>query len=155
MDAFFDYPDGDPDGSRLTFLAGGSDRDWALLREHMQVRQFSAQAVVIASGDTDRALFLVAEGTVEAAPARRTGRESAVPLTAGAVFGELAFLAGRPFPTEVRAVTDARLLRLGLTEFEALAAKDPALGRYVLFDLARLLAERVRDLRALLGQGGR
>ncbi len=54
----------------------------------------------------------------------------------------------------MRAVTDAQVLRLSLVEFEALAAKDPALGRYLLFDLARLLAERVMDLRGLLRQQG-
>jgi CRP-like cAMP-binding protein len=154
---FFDYPGGDAatTGDRLLFLAGCSERDWALIGEHAQVRRFAAGTLVVGPGDSDRALHLVTDGTLEVLA--RPGTRHAPPsqLGPGAVFGELGFLDGRPADAAVRAATDAQVLRLGLAEFEVLAAKDPALGRYLLFDLARLLAERVQDLHGLLRQQGR
>jgi CRP-like cAMP-binding protein len=137
---FFDYPAGGPD----PFLARATDRDWALLREHLHARRHPAGAVITAAGDTDRALLLLVEGPARAGAGRR-----AAPLRPGAVTGELAFLTGRPAAEEVRAETDVLVLRLPLAGFEALAARDPALGRYLLFDLARLLAERAAALRGL------
>ncbi|MFD0575697.1 hypothetical protein [Dactylosporangium darangshiense] len=41
------------------------------------------------------------------------------------------------------------MLRLSLDRFEVLAGKDPALARRLLFDLARVLALRLADLRRL------
>lgn len=150
MDAFFDYPDGAGAGGGAPFLTGASERDRDVLREHLQPRRFAAGSTVLAPGSTDRALLLVVEGTLSVGTGSRAGR-----LPAGSVVGELAFLAGSPVPVEVRAVTEAQVLRLGLDDFEALAAKDPELGRFLLFDLARVLSERVRELQALLGRRGR
>lgn len=147
MDAFFDYPGGAADDAPAAFLAGASEGDRLLLRDHMQVRRFPAGSTVLAPGDTDRALLLLVEGSLRTRAGRRT-----VTLPPGAVVGELAFLAGSPAAAEVSAGTDVQVLRLGLADFEALAAKEPAFGRYLLLDLARVLAERVRDLQALLGQ---
>lgn len=150
MDAFFDYPDGAGATGGAPFLAGASERDREVLREHLRARRFAAGSTVLAPGDTDRALLLVIEGTLSVGTGSR-----ARTLPVGSVVGELAFLAGTPAVAEVRAVTEAQVLRLGLDDFEALAAKDPALGRFVLFDLARVLSERVGELQALLGRRGR
>lgn len=143
MDAFFPGADGD----RPPFLADADEHDWELLRRHAAGRRYPAGAVVVPRGDTDRSLLLLVEGTL----AQGAGRRAAT-VAPGSVLGELAFLAGRPAAHEVRAVTDAEVLRLDLVRFEALAAADAALGRYLLFDLARLLAERAEDLRALTGR---
>jgi CRP-like cAMP-binding protein len=153
---FFDYPGGDepapPDDAG--FLAAAGDDDWAVIREHGQVRRYAAGAQLLGAGETDRALYLVLAGTLERTARgdrRGTRRRPALRGSApqpvlsygpGAVLGERAFLEGLPFDSPVLAVTVAEVLRLGLTEFEVLAAKDPALGRYLLFDLARVLAAR-------------
>jgi CRP-like cAMP-binding protein len=162
---FFDYPGGGeparPDDA--DFLAAAGDDDWAVILEHGQTRRYAAGAQLLGSGETDRALYLVLAGTLEGKPQGRRGTRRRLaphgppqPRTAfsygpGAVLGERAFLEGRPFESPVVAVTVAEVLRLGLTEFEVLAAKDPALGRYLLFDLARVLAARADRLLALAG----
>ena len=155
---FFDYPDGAeparPDDA--DFLAAAGTDDWAVILEHGQTRRYAAGAQLLGSGETDRALYVVLTGTLEARPegsprGRRRRPAAWVPYGPGAVLGEQAFLAGRPFESPVVAVTAAEVLRLGLTEFEVLAAKDPALGRYLLFDLARVLAARADRLLALAG----
>jgi len=153
---FFDYPDGGepvPPGD-ADFLSAASDADWVVILEHGQTRRYAPGSQLVGADETDRALYVVLEGTLAARPpeSRRRGRRRPgrqVDYGPGAILGERGFLEGRPFETPVLAVTTAQVLRLGLTEFEVLVAKDPALGRYLLFDLARVLAARAARLRAL------
>jgi CRP/FNR family transcriptional regulator, cyclic AMP receptor protein len=159
---FFDYPDGrDPVApADADFLAAASEADWDVLFEHGQTRRYAPGAQLVGADETDRALYVVLDGTLATRPpetrGRGTGRRgtrepSGRPMDygPGAILGERGFLEGRPFAASVQAVTSAEVLRLGLTEFEVLAAKDPALGRYLLFDLARVLAARADRLLAL------
>ena len=140
MDAFFGYGD-----DRRSFLADAEERDWQLLRRYMTERRYPDGAVVLAPGDADRALLLVVRGALVSGTGAR-----AVTFEAGTVLGELAFLRGQAAGEQVRATSDAEVLRLELARFEELSAADPALGRYLLFDLARLLAERNAELRAMV-----
>jgi len=57
-------------------------------------------------------------------------------------FGGTAIFVG----SSVRARTDGEIRRLTLPAFEVLAAKEPALARVVLFDLARILSLRLRQM---------
>jgi CRP/FNR family transcriptional regulator, cyclic AMP receptor protein len=153
--SFFDYPDGTNSSgpAEAGFLATATEADWSVIFDHAQTRRYEAGAQVAGADETDRALYLVLEGRlrVQTVPderriRRRTRAGTPVDYGPGSVLGERGFLEGRPFKTTVHALTSVHVLRLGLTEFEALAAKDPALGRYLLFDLARVLAARVEVL---------
>jgi CRP-like cAMP-binding protein len=73
---------------------------------------------------------------------RRTSRIALV--GAGSVIGELAFFDGGPRSALVRAVTPAVLAELSPADFNALAAANPGLARRLLFDLGRILAQRLR-----------
>lgn len=148
--SFFDYP-GQAFGGERAFLEGCGDEDWALIRDHGELRRFSAGGVVMAPGGTDRALSIVVEGTVEVI-AHRPRRRST--LRAGSLLGELGFLDGEPGTVLVRAVEETAVLRLSLAEFEVLAAKDPVLARFVLFDLGRVLATRLRAAQDLVDASG-
>jgi CRP/FNR family cyclic AMP-dependent transcriptional regulator len=150
-DSFFQYPVGADDGDgheTPTFLAQASDEDWATILAHGEVRTIAAGETLVAIGDVDRSLYVVIDGTLEAVVAEgRRGRDQRISvMEAGTVVGEIGFLDGRPRSAAVRAVTDATLLRLTLDQFEALAGKQPAIGRSILFDIGRVLASRLRDL---------
>jgi len=60
------------------------------------------------------------------------------------VIGELSFFDGGARSALVRAVTPALAAELSPAEFGSLAAADPALARRLLFDLGRILAQRLR-----------
>jgi len=153
--SFFDYPDGetaiDSGAGTTAFLADASDADWDAIRAHSEVRSYRAGETVVAQGDSDRALFIIVSGTLEAVvPTGRRGRDRRVSvMPAGTVLGEVGFFDGRPRSAAVRAATDARLLRLTFDSFEHLAAKEPALGRAVLLDIGRVLASRLRAVEAM------
>src|SRR3712207_3531330 len=125
---FFDYPSGEErsEPEQELFLESCSDGDWSTIREHADARRFDAGAIVLSPRASDRALYLVLDGTVRVETHDQgRGRGSMATLTAGSVFGELSFLTGQPIGFAVRAVTEVDVLRLGLAAFEALAAKNP------------------------------
>ena len=90
---------------------------------------------MLVAGEHDRALYLLVDGWVRA--------PSGVvhPIT---TLGEGAFLDGAPRAVSVEAMSDGEMLRLSYEGFEALAARDPALGRDILLDVGRILAARLR-----------
>jgi CRP-like cAMP-binding protein len=58
--------------------------------------------------------------------------------------GEGAFLDGAPRAVSVQAMSEGEMLRLSYDGFEALSARNPALGREILMDLGRILSARLR-----------
>jgi CRP-like cAMP-binding protein len=147
----FDYPgtpsvDRDPatDGGELLRDVGPAE--WALIGEHAQAHRFLAGERILAPNDADRCLWIVVAGRVTVV----AGRHVADELGPGGIFGELTFLAGEPAQSTVQASTDVTALRISLASYEVLAGKDPTLARYLLFDLARVLAVRLHRLRRMV-----
>ena len=60
------------------------------------------------------------------------------------MIGELSFFDGGGRSALVRAVTPAVLAEMSRSEFDAFAAANPDLARQLLFDLGRILAQRLR-----------
>jgi hypothetical protein len=84
--------------------------------------------VVVKQGDPGDALFVVARGTLRVIKDGKALRE----IQRGAVFGEVALLDGAPRAATVEAVTDAELLRVPRSEFEALLDESPEIARAVI-----------------------
>ena len=74
----------------------------------------------------------------------RRGYRRIASVGAGSVIGELSFFDGGGRSALVRAVTPAVLAELSPAEFDALAVASPVLARRLLFDLGRILAQRLR-----------
>jgi len=135
---FFDYPTDRQESTEHGlpgFLAGRGEDDWGMLLDHSETRLFSPGEIILARGDHDRALYLLIAGWVKA--------PSGVvhPIT---TLGEDAFLDGTPRAVSVLAMSEGEMLRLSLEGFEALAARNPSLGRDILLDLGRILSARLR-----------
>src|SRR5262245_4936214 len=113
----FNYPGRPEPGDGLLLLADVAESDWARIREHADVRRYRRGDVVARAGETDRTLWIVAEGTVDLID----GRTVADDLRPGSVFGELTFLTGLPVALTARAATEATVLRWSLAGFEVLA----------------------------------
>jgi CRP-like cAMP-binding protein len=145
--AFFAYPgvaSGPASGpapapAPAGFLSSLPAADWALLVGVAPPRRIRVGATALGAGEADRALHVVLAGLLREAG---DGAGPAAERGPGAVFGERCFLDGTAAPRPVVAVTDSVVLRLGLVEFETLAAREPGIGRFLLFDLARVLAAR-------------
>lgn len=136
-----------PPAEELVFLAHATPEDWAKLIDHTEARRFAAGDVVVREGSAAQELYIVTRGKLEVlVDGDKAGElRKIATIDAGSVFGEQSFFDGRPRSASVRALADGEIRRLTLAAFEVLAAKEPALARMVLFDLARILSLRLRE----------
>ena len=145
--SFFDYPNESPasSGNAGVLLADASDEEWATLLAHTRNRRFSPGDAILTAGASDQSLYLVLEGQLDVLAERgRRGYRRLASVGAGSVIGELSFFDGGGRSALVRAVTPAVLAEMSRSEFDALAAASPDLARRLLFDLGRILAQRLR-----------
>ncbi len=133
-------------------LAGRPPSDWAKLLEHTEMRRFSAGERIISAGETDRSLYLLTEGALGVRLNDRSD-ENFSTIEAPSVVGEIAFIDGGPRSATLVALSDGELLRLRMESYESLAAREPELGRAIVFDLARIVTARLRATN-LLARGG-
>ncbi len=128
---------------QLALLAGRPRSDWAKVLAHTETRRFSRDETIISAGETDRALYLLTEGTLGVRLQADTEKTFKA-IDAPSVVGEVAFLDGGPRSATLFAISDGELLRLRMESFETLSAREPELGRAILFDLARIVTQRLR-----------
>ena len=139
---FFDYPTLGPAAAAprardAGFLPGATEEEWDAVLAPTETLRFHPGDVVLRAGERDRAFYLLLDGRLEVErPAPR--------CVAPAVLGVAAFLDARPRAVTLLARTHGELARMSWDAYEALAARDPRLGRTVLVDLARGLAARLR-----------
>jgi CRP/FNR family transcriptional regulator, cyclic AMP receptor protein len=155
FNAFFDYEGtapAQPAAPAIAFLPEIGDGEWQRLLSYTQMRRYNPGEPVMRQGETDRALYIVADGLLEwVPPDSGAGSQLPVePVEPGAVIGELSFFDGGARTAGVRAVTECELFRLSLDAFDEMAAREPVLARMVLFDLGRILTIRLRQTSAFL-----
>ena len=152
--SFFTYPGqtAAQDTQDLVLLPQWPDDKWTALLAYTELRRFRAGERVIASGDTDRSFYIITEGRLEVLiPRGRNGQlRSTQVREPGAVIGEQAFIDGKPRSATICALTDGQMLRLSLEAFDVLAAQHPTLAHDLLFDLARILSNKLRQANRLL-----
>jgi CRP-like cAMP-binding protein len=138
------------DSADLVFLPDASAGEWATIFSHAEVREVAAGLAVMQAGEEDRGLYLLTEGTLGV----RLPRDETIfkSIDAPAVVGELAFFDGQPRSATLVAVTDVEVVRLDQAAFERLSETEPALGRAMLLDLARILALRLRLASAVIAE---
>jgi CRP-like cAMP-binding protein len=131
----------------LVFLAHATPDDWAKLIDHTEARRFAPGDLVVREGSAAQELYIVTRGSLEVLVEGDKAGElrKIAAIEPGSVFGEQSFFDGRPRSASVRAVSAGEIRSLTLAAFEVLAAKEPALARMVLFDLARILSIRLRQ----------
>ncbi len=127
----------------LVLLADRPRSDWEKILAHTETRRFSRGETIITAGEQDRALYLLTEGTL-GVRLQGQSEETFKAIDAPSVVGEVAFLDGGPRSATLFAITAGELMRLRMESFEVLSAREPELGRAILFDLARIVTQRLR-----------
>jgi CRP/FNR family transcriptional regulator, cyclic AMP receptor protein len=148
----FDYPDNglSEAAGRLQFLADRSERDWALILDHAEVRRFAPGEELMHAGQAERALYVLTEGMVGGTTGDGVALKT---IAAPSIVGEMAFLDGGPRSLTIRGLGEGEIIRLTYDAFEVIAAKDPELGRAILGDLARIVTQRLRAATDRLAEG--
>ena len=124
----------------VLFLPDATASDWARILSHAQMWRLEPGDVLVRAGDAERALWLLAEGSVFV----MNGDDVLKTIQAPSVLGEIAFLDGGPRSAGLVAATDAEVARFDFEAFEALAAEDGDLARRMALDLGRIAAMRLR-----------
>ena len=121
--------------------------------EHTNLREFSAEAVIIQEGEPGDSLFIMATGEVEITKQLTLVLDEDTPkdrvmirLKAenGVYFGEMALLESETRSATVTASTDCSLLELHQKDFLELIGQNPAMGVKLLLRLAQLLSRHLR-----------
>jgi CRP/FNR family cyclic AMP-dependent transcriptional regulator len=125
------------------FLPHATVEEWDVVLGATETLRFHPGDVVLRAGERDRAFYVLLDGRLEA-------DGSGIEVLAPSVLGVAAFLDGQPRAVTLLARGHGELARMSWDAYEALAARDPRLGRTILVDLGRGLAARLRDARPAL-----
>jgi SulP family sulfate permease len=117
----------------------------AALGRHVRLVRAADGERVFRAGDPGDALFLVRLGRVRLVVPAERGRELMLGVFGrGDVFGELAFVDGRPRSADAVACAETELYQLTRAAFDAAAAEVPALREELPARLNRVLTYRLR-----------
>jgi CRP-like cAMP-binding protein len=121
-----------------------SMRDLAMVDSLMHQRQYLAEEVIFDEGEEGQGLFLVLSGRVKIVlPA--TEHSLLLELGPGAFFGEVALLDQSVRTAQARAIEDSQIVVLFRAEFYSLLETHSSIASRISFQLARVLAARLRQ----------
>jgi len=112
--------------------------------EHSETVDCQAGAIVLQSGDRERALYVLIRGTIEVVLDVPGSEESVIStLPPSSVFGEASFFHEAPHGATVRCTSEATLLRLTRLEFDALLEGNSLAAYRIGLNAAEILASRL------------
>jgi CRP-like cAMP-binding protein len=151
-----------------TFLANSvvcAGFDEAELEELARIckpMHFQSGEVIVAEDARGRDLFFIKSGRAQinlSGPSARDDAGAISKILPGQVFGELGFIDGARRSTWVVAIEEVEAIKLGWEDFQQLTQRSSTIGYKFIYNLALVMAERLRDttmsLSNLLGVRGR
>jgi CRP-like cAMP-binding protein len=122
----------------------------ARLFAHAKPAKLAADTVLFLAGDPGDGCYRLTEGLLKVSIASPTGAERILAILGpGAIVGDMAMIDGRPRSASVSALRDCKLSFVSRAAFEAFAAKQPEIYKYLL----GLLAQRLRDTDQVVAAG--
>jgi CRP-like cAMP-binding protein len=123
--------------------------------------QFQMGEVIVAEDARGRDLYFIKSGRAQinlSGPSARDDAGTISKCTPGEVFGELGFIDGARRSTWVVAIDDVEAIQLSWGDFSQLTQSNMKIGYKFIYNLALVIAERLRDttmsLSNLLGVRG-
>src|SRR5476651_1230454 len=127
-----------------------SMRDLAVVDQMFHARHYLADEVIFDEGEEGQGLFVVLSGRVKITlPA--DVNTVLIELGPGAFFGEVALLDQSVRTAQARAIDDTQIVALFRAEFYSLLETHSAIASRISFQLAKVLASRLRQ--AVLNTG--
>jgi CRP-like cAMP-binding protein len=112
-----------------------------------EMRSYKAGQQIYAEGEADAALFVVVDGTIRIDKQVTAGQQQTLQqISTGEVLGAISFVLGGEHSVSAQAVHDTELLMIRRTEFDRLAARNPAAAYRIMLRLAEKLAALLRDM---------
>lgn len=122
-----------------------SMRDLSMVDSLLHQRRYIADEVIFDEGEEGQGLFVVLEGRVKIT---RLGTDigRSLEFGPGSFFGEVALLDQSVRTAQARAVEDSLIVVLFRAEFYSLLQTHSAIASRISFQLARVLAARLRQV---------
>ncbi|HWR98386.1 MAG TPA: cyclic nucleotide-binding domain-containing protein [Candidatus Methanoperedens sp.] len=132
---------------QVTLFAGLDAQTIEQLATITEVRNYKAGQQIYAEGEADAALFVIVSGTVRVDKQVTAGQQQTLQqLSGGEILGAISFVLGGEHSVSAQALHDAELLMIRRTEFDRLAARNPATAYRIMLRLAGKLAALLRDM---------
>ncbi|MFA6021774.1 MAG: cyclic nucleotide-binding domain-containing protein [Rhodospirillales bacterium] len=128
-------------GSRVPLLEGLSDDERKRVLKSGTVLSCRAGDTILRTGDVGSELFVVLSGLAEVRLPK--AKHPIAVLEPGQVFGEIAFIASVKRSADVVALAESEILVVSQTFLRKLMKSSPELASKVLFNLSRVLCERL------------
>lgn len=144
----YNHPDGGIFDDTHVIFKELSEDEWSSLLSHMERRKFPPGVTLLERSDSDRTLYMVASGSVAVFVTRNGHEHELGIISEGSVFGEMAFLDGRPRSAVVRSRENVEVLSLSYESFESLMSWEPRLACKLLLDVGRVMSHRLRQSQA-------
>ncbi|MBF0268336.1 MAG: cyclic nucleotide-binding domain-containing protein [Alphaproteobacteria bacterium] len=128
-------------GSRVPLLEGLSDDERKRVLKSGTVLSCQAGDTILRIGDVGNELFVVLSGLAEVRLPK--AKQPIAVLEPGQVFGEIAFIANVKRSADVVALAESEILVVSQTFLRKLMRSAPDLASKVLFNLSRVLCERL------------
>ena len=127
-----------------------NDEEIDALSDVTFTRTFAKDSVIILAEEEGDTLFIIKEGEVKVSIVSEEGREVILSMMgAGAVFGELSLLDGKPRSANVVATENTALIMLRRIDFVQLVFKVPQIATALLAELASRLRKTDRQIEGL------
>jgi CRP/FNR family cyclic AMP-dependent transcriptional regulator len=110
--------------------------------------RFNKGDVIVEEDTRERVLYLIKSGRVTISlspPGSEETRGTLTSCTPGNVFGELSFIDGARRSTWVIALDDVEVYQIRWESFNGIIQNKPEIGYKVISNLARVIADRLRD----------
>jgi CRP-like cAMP-binding protein len=132
---------------QVSLFAGLDDQTLDQLASIAELRSFKVGQTVFTEGEADASLFVVMSGTVNIDKQVNSEQQQTLhQLKPGEFFGEISFVRGGEHIASAHVVHDAEVLLIRRTEFDKLAARNPAVGYRIMLRMAGQMATLLRNM---------
>lgn len=141
---------------------GFDDKEVAELAKICKPVRFQSGEVIVAEDARERDLYFIKSGRAQinlSGPSARDDAGAISKIMPGQVLGELGFIDGARRSTWVVAIDEVEAIQLEWEDFDQLTQSNAKIGYKFVYNLAHVIAERLRDttmnLSNLMGVRGR
>jgi CRP-like cAMP-binding protein len=132
---------------QVSLFSGLDDSTIEQLASISELRNYPANQPVFIEGEADASLFIVVRGTVKIDKQVNADQQQTLQqIKDGEFFGEISFIRGGEHIATATAVHDAEVLQIRRTEFDKLAARNPAVGYRIMLRMAGQMANLLRTM---------
>ncbi len=130
----------------INIFQGLTSYERAKIAKYFKKKEYMSKEVIIKEGDAGDGMFVIKRGAVKITKKLSSKNEQVLAnLVDGDFFGEMALLDGSPRSATVTAISPVKMLELYRASLQEFVDKEPRIGVKVLYNLAKIMAERIRE----------